>query len=772
MTRLNHPRPRITNRALESTEPITMMVAASGWGKTWAAAQIVKTWTGESVWITGQEDHADATRFTTDLWQQLAKNKHVPAGTIDPRALERLPDVLEPQRRLLIVVDEAERIHPDPIVALMRAALAHNATFKLIILLRRGRYPKDLYPGIPPSSINLITSDELAFTREEVEALGGPGSPALARYDSHGGWPVAVATLNQQGDNDQGLAGLIHRALDALPQDVRELVTQLATSTVWSDALAERMVGIPPQEWQETVVGSGLPVHRGGLNELRPHNLVRETLVKELREHPGKYRRALLTTADHLELRGDMRQALALLQEAASWHQLARVLCDYVDPLAANQRWQEIVDVTQGLPLAKLPAPKNAYLKHLAGIAHVNVAQDLRALYAAGYASQVGVEPGSRSDPTLLQAKGEALIKAALRLDPNSQLAHVSRVMLAVKRDDLISARDSARQGWGLGEQHPIWHAHLGVLLGMLEVGIDGFQAAASTATHVRQTIRYTPNPNSAIHAVRALEYHFRGLTDPGEIERVRQHLKTTAADPLNDADRLYLAAVSEAMLRQERPNELLDDLEELRSRANRPHPRSLQLIHRYRGIALLMQNRVDEGVASLKRAYQLTQHDPIVRSRTTTSYHLALLRAGNTLEAEELLKEMPTPRAPAERADQGIQRAAQANAQGQHQQALEHLEELRPHLPGFTPFGRTVHATLELTATLAAQQDHTEALNTLDAQLSTPSAAQGFWWLTNRHELQRELESQGKLGGHTIMTLMRANSSSPSPTNVQPTQN
>src|SRR5690606_27040568 len=156
------------------------------------------------------------------------------------------------------------------------------------------------------------------------------------------------------------LTGLIHRTLDTLPDDVRELAALLAPSTVWSEELAERMTGVSPRGWQQTLLDSGLPIHRGGLGELRPHNLVREALLKELRADPSLYRRSLISVAANAQIRGDMRQALSHLLEAQAWHQLARVLKTYALSLVLNHRWQEVVDVMNPVPLEKLPAPEGA----------------------------------------------------------------------------------------------------------------------------------------------------------------------------------------------------------------------------------------------------------------------------------------------------------------------------------------------------------------------------------------------------------------------------
>lgn len=758
VTRRTHPRPRISNLILGSGKPITMLVAPSGWGKTWAAAQTLEDWPGESLWITGHADHADPTCFTNELWQQLTLQGCLAPNHGDSRSLENLSAQLDPDTRLLLIVDEAERIHTDAILGLMRAALSGQAPITLLIALRRARYPHGAYPGIPEASINVLTSNDLAFTRDEIIALGGEDTPALTRYDSHGGWPVAVATLNQQGDDEGGLTGLIQRALDKLPDPVRELVTLLSTSTVWSEALAERVTGIPPAEWQATVIESGLPVHRGGLGELRPHNLVRDTLLKALKNNPTQHRHSLLATADHAELRGDTRHALDLLHEAQAWHQLARVLRDYTSALASNQRWQEIVDVTDALPLQGLPAAKQAYLKHVAGIALVNVSRDLKALYAAGYASQVDVEPGSKADPTYLAAKGHQLMKRALQLDPDSQIAHVSRLKKAMFVDDVLTAREVAREGWELGPLDPVWHLYLGFMLVALESLIGGFQAAGAAARQIRLAMRYGHGDTATSLTVRALEYHFRGLTDTSEIERVRSHLKTSAAEPFNEADRLYLAAVSEAMLAQERAHELLADLEEYRSRAPRPHPRTLQFIYRYRGVALMMDGRIEDGAQSLKRAYQLAKHDPIVRSRSTAMYQLALLRCGRIDEAAQLLLEMPEPRASTEVIDQTVQRAALAIAQGQHERASALLAEVDPVAAGFTSFGCALHASLDVANRIAAGGDPVSAVTALERTLANdPTASQRFWWMGEKKALQSHLMTHHPDATRTIMALTRA---------------
>lgn len=769
VARLAHPRQRITHLILESGKPITVMVAPSGWGKTWAAAQAVEEWPGESVWITGQPDHADPNRFATDLWRQLASDGLVHPINSDARALEHLGHLIDPSQRLLLVVDEADKVHPDSIVALMRAALAHDAPFRLVLTMRRSRYPESNYPGIPTNSLNILTSVELAFTREEVIKLGGESTPALVRYDSHGGWPVAVATLHHQGDDQSGLTGLIRRALDTLPSDVRDLVTLLAPATVWSEALAERITGITPSDWQLTLVESGLPVHRGGLDELRPHNLVRETLLKELQRSPVAYRRSLLAAADYCVLRGDMRQAITHLLEAEAWHQLSRVLRRYVLELAADQRWQEIVDVTEGLPLNQLPMPQKAYVKHVTGTALLNVSRDLRALYAAGYANQVSVEPGSKADPTYLDAKGTHLLKRALSLDEDSQVAHVSLMTLAVLHDDVPNACAIARAGWELGPVDPVWHLYLAISLASLEAITNGFPAAGVFAREVRHSTRYGGNAG-AVLAVRALEYHFRGLHDVSEIERVRAHLKTTAVDPLNEADRLYLAAVSEAMLQQERAHELLADLDAIRQRTTRLSPRSLQLIYRYRGVAAMMDARHDEGLASLKRAHQLAKHDPMVRSRTATLYLLALLRAGDLTQAERHVNELPEPRGASEHADRTLQRAALAHAQGRNDEALKHLAEVEEHLSGFMPLGRLVYATYYLSVLMATDQDATPALDHIEEVLAAnPMSAQRLWWLNGKEELERSLMRRHPGATRTIMALSRSLLGQRSDDHVQP---
>lgn len=758
VTRRTHPRPRITSLILGSRHPITMLVAPSGWGKTWAAAQASDEWEGNRVWITGHADHADPTRFANDLWRHLVKQAHVTPNGPDARILETLATRLDPNSMLLIVVDEAEKVHPDAILALMRAALADEAPFKLIVALRRARYPEGIFPGIPATSVNLITSAELAFTKEEIEALGGAGTAALTRYDSHGGWPVAVATLHHQGDDQGGLTGLIHRTLDTLPDDVRELAALLAPSTVWSEELAERMTGAPPRGWQQTLLDSGLPIHRGGLGELRPHNLVREALLKELRADPSLYRRSLISVAANAQIRGDMRQALSHLLEAQAWHQLARVLKTYALSLVLNHRWQEVVDVMNPVPLEKLPAPEGAYLKHMAGIALVNVSRDLRALYAAGYASQIDVEPGSSADPTYIDAKGKQLMKTALEFDADSQVAHVSRLHLALLNDQVLEARELARAGWQLGPLDPAWHLYLGLMLSSLQAAVGGFTAAGATAKEIRLALRYQRSDINAFLAVRALEYHFRGLHDTSEIERVRAHLKTSAAGPLNEADRLYMAAVSEAMLRQERAHELLSDLEELRSRAPRPHPRSLQFIYRYRGLAQMMDGRIEDGTQSLKRAYQLAKHDPIVRSRTIVLYHLALLRSGKLEEAERLLEEMPKPRTDVERADQALQRASLAHATGRYELASTLLSSIDTQAMGFTAFGLALHASLDLINRVAAGGDATPALEAMEQVLAHElMVPQRLWWIGEKEALQRHLMTHHPEATRTIMTLTRA---------------
>lgn len=750
-------RPRITDLIVGSGQHITALVAPSGWGKTWAVAEAANNWAGEVVWITGNEEHADAAHFADELWGRLANGGHVPNRKTDLRHLEHLTDSLSAVD-LLIVVDEAERVHPDALLALMRGALAPDSRFHLLFTLRRARYPTHDYPGVPLTSINLITAYELGFTREEVAVFAGETSPAYTRYDSHGGWPVAVAVLQEQGDDGQGLTGVIRHAIEELPGDLRDLVTRLAPASAWSEALAERVAGTPPKDWQRRLVQTALPVHYGGEGELRPHGLVREALLKDLRQTPAQYRLSLLAAADHALQRHETRTALEHLHNAQAWHQLARLLRGYLNDLAVNQRWHELVDVIDSLPLDKLPQPHRAYIKHVAGIALLSLARDLRSLNAAGYASQTSVEPGSRSDPAYLEAHGEQHIKRALEYDDTSQIAYAGRATLALRDDDQLTAINLAQAGWSMGPNDPVWHLAHGIALVYITMNVTGPAEAARIAGEVRQTVRYGRYPSEIVNTARALEYHFAGVDDPAEIERIRAHLKTGSSDPLSESDRLYLAAVSEAMLRQLRVHELLADLEAIRRQLTRPHPRSLQLIHRYRGIALLMDDQVDEGIHALKKAYTLSRSDAVVRSRTSAMYCLALTRAGLLDEAERELAEAEAPRAPYEHVDLTLQRAALARARRDLETGHALLAEVAPYAPTFTPFGKVVYATLKLDMHLASGYDFTEPVERLEALLAEhPTAAQHFWWLRGKRRLQRQLMEQCPGATRTIMGLTRA---------------
>ena len=693
------------------------------------------------MWLTCTSDHTDPERFANDLWERLRATSLLVRGN-QPRTLERLAASLPTGPNLLLVIDEAERLTRDVILGLMRGALDAHTPYRLLLNVRRARYPKNAYPGIPTSSINLLTTTDLAFTKDEVIEFAGETSPALKRYDSHSGWPVAIAALHDQDDATGGLSDLIQNELKALPEDVHDLLTRLAPASVWSEALADRLVGCPPENWQAILDESGLPLHQGASGELRPHALVREMLLEELKQRPAAYRTSVLAAADYALLRHETRTALGLLLDVEAWHHLARVLSDYLTGLVAARRWSEIVTVMEPINLDQLPARNRAYLTGVLGIANLMVARDTRTLRAAGYAS-AAAHPQVDGDPRLLAARGEGLIKRAIEQDPNNIVAHAGRLMLALYDDDIMAALEAARAGWDLNTTDTTWHLWFGVYLTHITSDVEGAAAAAEIAREVRRSIRYGEGGTSIMNTVQALEYRYCGIADPAEVERVRTHLHATFSDPPTLADNLYLNAVARAMIHTNRIHELLRDLEALRSRTTRPNPRLLQLLNRYRGIAYMVDGNLEEGVAALRQAHQLAITFTPMRSRTVSYYVMALLRAGRIEEAEREIESGALTKSltPLENAHREILRGSLALVQDDAQAALDAAQRAAEQVPGLTPLATIAHATLTIQACARLGQDPLDAVRALERVLTdAPHAAQRFWWHADPASLHQTL--------------------------------
>ena len=736
-------------------KPITLLVAPRGWGKTWASAQAAHEHQGPATWLTCTSDHTDPERFASELWDRL-RTSAIPLRSNVPRTLERLAVALPSNLDLLLIVDEAEYLSRETILTLMRGALAPNAPYRLILNMRRARYPKNTFPGIPTHAINLLTTTELAFSKAEVIEFAGKDSPALKRYDSHSGWPVAIAALHDQGSEAGGLSDLIRRELDSLPTDVHDLLVRLSPANVWSEALADRLVGCPPENWQATLVESALPLHQGASGELRPHALVRQSLLKHLKQDLSAYRVSLLAAADYALLRHETRTALGLLLDAEAWHQLARVLETYLTDLVGARRWREVVAVMEPINLDMLPGRNRGYLMGVLGIAYLMVARDTLSLRAAGYASSTA-HPQVGGDPRLLAGRGEGLVKRAIEQEPSSVVAHAGRVVLALYEGDVMRALEEARAGWDLNTTNAIWQLWFGVYLTHLTSDVAGAEAAADVAYEVQESINYGEGDAYIMRTLKALEFRYRGIMDLAELEHIRTNLHATFSDPPTLADNLYLNAFARAMIHTNRIHELLRDLEALRSRTTRPNPRVLQLLNRYRGIAHLIDGNLKDGLTSLRQAHQLVIGFVPMRSRTIAYYVAALIRAGKLDEAEREISAgvLAKPLTPLESAHLELVHAALAYAKGDAEAALTAADRAGEQESGFTSLAKIIHATYTIQARSRLEKDAQDAVRTLERVLAKqPHAAQRFWWLADPAELHQILLEQHPTATHAIAAL------------------
>lgn len=406
------PRPRLAG-ALAAAR-VGLVEAGGGFGKSVLAAELQGELGVATAWASIDRATEDAAVVLAGLRRALARcGLTTLAASLDRTALEDpeagLDALLEALRRnadeVLLVVDEASRAG-GAAAGLLAELAAHLPPPHRLLLLGR-RLPPELVPLRESRSAAVLGAADLAFSRDEVEAVlrsalpsGPPAGVAENVRRATGGWPAAVVLAatrlaRAQGSFDPGHGGLealVDGLLDGLDDEALAAVFRLAQLPLIDPAVAEACAGPGRLEQLED---AGLPLTRRRDGWLELPEPVRDVLAARGSLPRGPARAAAAAYAD----RGELSLALTFLLRIGDH--------DGALELLAGRRWQEL----DALGLAELEAvlavlPGEAVSRHpraLLGVARaaeavVSTSQRARLLERAWAAPDGGGDAALRRE--------------------------------------------------------------------------------------------------------------------------------------------------------------------------------------------------------------------------------------------------------------------------------------------------------------------------------------------------------------------------------------
>jgi LuxR family transcriptional regulator, maltose regulon positive regulatory protein len=421
-------RPRLTERLLANlAQPVTLVTANAGSGKTTLVADFLRTHKRQFVWY--QLDHTDADPFVFLGYLSFGIQQIVPgfgqamfsylqeAASELAQQPERAVDVLLNQvlervdQQLILVLDDYHHLGPDTTVhAFLDRLLAYLPDVLHVIIISREMPPLALARIRAQSPLSTIDRSDLLFTDEETQQLFRqvfdleltPQQLVEYRERTHG-WITALQLVRQVANR------IVTSSRDGQPQqpDLVDVLRQSERDIF--DYFAEEVFSAEPEELQQLLVKMSLldrieldtctSLYRGlNCSRVLP-NLVRRNLFitvagdgrgEEYRLHPlfqSFLRRRLRSEIGRAGVAAEHRRCSEYFLERQAWEPAVRhlIAAEEFDRAATVIDQQGVEWISSGA-LASLATladsiPQNALDAHPRAIANRAEVARLRGEY-------------------------------------------------------------------------------------------------------------------------------------------------------------------------------------------------------------------------------------------------------------------------------------------------------------------------------------------------------------------------------------------------------
>jgi LuxR family transcriptional regulator, maltose regulon positive regulatory protein len=316
------PRRRLLQLAGKASEPITLVSAPAGYGKT----TLLRQWASKSTPVV-RLDPAEITD-QWQLWQQVGE------------ALSRSV--------VTVIIDDLHLLERDRGTVLLRDALHRAGGKRRLVIATRSDPILALHEARMAGKVLEIRADELAFDKDETQLFLAANHIAVSTEQAYAlwvhteGWPAglrlsttplasgahskeAFSTL-LQGDSAVG-SYLMGQALAYTADDLREFLLQTSVSEFLDAELAAALT----DRSDSALLLERAHIQPGFLHRLpdrrwpyRYHPMFRALLLAELmRSAPDEVRRLSALAATWFSRHGEHVRAAPLAMQAQSWNVLA-----------------------------------------------------------------------------------------------------------------------------------------------------------------------------------------------------------------------------------------------------------------------------------------------------------------------------------------------------------------------------------------------------------------------------------------------------------------
>lgn len=357
-TRTELPRQGLIERIEAAIDAkIVALIAPSGFGKSTLMAQYVRVSSQPTLWIHLQADDADPQALFDHLLRavlaQTAAVQIDESSRTPEQRLEQLARRLNDQpTNFNLVFDglnqlglEAKRALGQLIAGLTEGHRVFLSGYDLEHLR--------LARSVADGGALVLGPADLAFDRVESDtylvARGFTGDldEAFALLD---GWPAGLALVAANSSPHITPANLVLDALDALPSPLRRRIAEAAVLEVWSEAAAFEVGCDLPSGWVLKVQQVGLPIAPLGADRFRPHQLLIDTLERELRLSVKRHARLHALAGRLCERQGQFVRATQHYCLAGDRQTLMRAVHDCSLTLIETGRFHLLLDILRAIP--------------------------------------------------------------------------------------------------------------------------------------------------------------------------------------------------------------------------------------------------------------------------------------------------------------------------------------------------------------------------------------------------------------------------------------
>ncbi len=346
------PRRRLLQFGRSASEPITLVSAPAGYGKTTLLQQWAPHTGGPIVWLDPAEN--DSWR----LWHQIT----------DALSL----------RAVTLIIDDVHLLEGSRSTWLLKDAL-HLADEKRHIVLATRRDPiLALHAARLAGKVWEIRADDLAFDEDETRLFLAANDIAVSSEQAHAlwlhteGWPaglrLSTTPLSHGARSDDALSTLLHgdtalgsylmgQALSYTADDVRGFLLQTSVSEFLDVELAQELTGRSDAALLlERIHSQPGFLHRltGGRWPYRYHPMFRALLLAELMQSsPDEVQRLSARAAAWFSKQGEHIRAAPLALQGQSWEVLGEAVLAGSCVALATGDWAWVRTEFGRLPLSR-----------------------------------------------------------------------------------------------------------------------------------------------------------------------------------------------------------------------------------------------------------------------------------------------------------------------------------------------------------------------------------------------------------------------------------